>query len=178
MGSTECPKIPGKWRYSRSDRLDFDGTDDRGELVFIMLNPATTLEKMRENPGKMSHTRRKCRNFAKSQGYGFMTEVNLFAYRASDSTKLFAAAKNDDLVGGSKNDRAIYDAVERADMAVVAWGNGPSQTSGQRATRARADAVIKLIRPLGKRIYCLGTTDSGAPKHPVGASYKDLKPWP
>ena len=120
MSITEYPEEFGPLSYSLridGDHLDLGGKEDRGELVFIMFNPANA----RENPRRLSPTRRRCIHFAESWGFGVLTTVNLFAYRANSKQEVFQANFYTEVVG-PENDRVIFDVAEKADMVVVSVG--------------------------------------------------------
>lgn len=119
-------------------------------LAFIMLNPSTA-DAETNDP-----TIRRCIGFAQSWGYGSLEVVNLFAFRTPHPSQLSLVA---DPVGADC-DAAILQAVERADCTVIAWGNG-----GRLQNRNRA--VLGLINPLNRPVYCLGCNQSGQPSHPL-----------
>ena len=99
-----------------------------------------------------SQTRRRCIQFAKNHGYGTLTEVNLFAFRCRDKQGVLKKHKDNDTdVVGPENDRVIYEAVQKADRVVVAWG----AIANTPLFRHRADKVVELLRPWGKQLYCL-----------------------
>ncbi len=162
MAITEYPEIPGCHRYSlQVEGLDLCGNPDRGEVVFLMRNPATAVG----DEGRYHYTRNLCCLRARIWGYGTFTEVNLFALRASNKSQLFQACrKGCDLVG-PENDRVIYEAFSRADLVVVAWG----VTGGNTTFKRRVDDVRALIQPLGRQLKCLGKNGEGSPKQPQGA---------
>ena len=122
VNTTRCPEEFGCYRYKlRVEGIDLSGKENRGEVVFIMFNPATTSEERDLETG--SHTRGRCIKFAKDEGYGTLTEVNLFAYRAPCKTALQKAVTEEKVDAvGPENDRLMRDAVMGADMIVVAWG--------------------------------------------------------
>ena len=122
MNITRYPEDFGPDRYSlRIDHLELAGKDDCGELVFVMFNPATTVEERDLSVG--SQTRRRCIRFAKSHGYGSLTEVNLFAFRCRNMPGVLKKHRDNDTdVVGPENDPVISEAAKRADMVVVAWG--------------------------------------------------------
>ena len=175
MAITEYPEIPGPHRYSlQVDGLVLSGNSDRGEVVFLMRNPATTVG----NEDRRHQTRIYCCSNASKWGYGTCTEVNLFALRASGKQQLLQAHRGGCDLVGPENDRVIYEAVSRADLVVVAWGV-PDPEMLQR----RADEVRALIEPLGKQPKCLEKNSDGSPRLPLGYRprvdrVEDLVPWP
>ena len=67
MNTTRCPEEFGCYRYKlRVEGIDLSGKENRGEVVFIMFNPATTSEE--RDLETRSHTRRRCITFAKDEG--------------------------------------------------------------------------------------------------------------
>ena len=137
-----------------------------------MFNPATTSEERDLETG--SHTRGRCIKFARDEGYGSLTEVNLFAYRSSDKNALQEAVTEAGVDAvGPENDRLMRDAVMDANMVVVAWGN----TNDNRLFRERAQRVADFLGSLDKQIHCLGKNIDGSPKHPARGTNR-LQPWP
>jgi len=118
-------------------------------VVFIMLNPSTA-DAARDDP-----TIRRCVGFARRWGFGSVEVVNLFAYRA---TRPAALRRVGDPVGRS-NDTHILEAVRRARRVVAAWGD-------QGRLFGRDAEVIDRLRDVA-RLWCLGTTRLGCPRHPL-----------
>jgi hypothetical protein len=90
--------------------------------------------------------------FAQAWGYGGLVMANLFAYRATDPEVLKLVA---DPVGPLNDDR-LAQLRAKTEVAVAAWGN-----RGDLRNRART-----VSAHLGK-LYCLGWTSRGAPRHPL-----------
>ena len=173
MNTTRYPEEFGCYRYKlRVEGIYLSGKEDRGEIVFIMFNPATTSEERDLETG--SHTRGRCIKFARDEGYGSLTEVNLFAYRSPDKNALQKAVTEAGVdTVGPENDRLMRDAVMGADMVVVARGN----TNDNRLFRERAQRVADFLMSLDKQVYCLGKNSDGSPKHPARGTNR-LQPWP
>ena len=169
---TRYPEEFGCYRYKlRIEGIDLSGKDDRGEVAFIMFNTATTNEERDLETG--SQTRNRCIKVASDEGYGTLTEVNLFAYRAPDRDALYKAVVEEGIDAvGPENDRVLRDAVTNADLLVVAWGN----TNGNRRFDERAKKVAELLRSLNKQIYCLGKNSDGSSKHPARGPNR-LQSW-
>jgi hypothetical protein len=122
---------------------------ESGRVLFVMLNPSTA-DGEQDDP-----TIRRCMGFASDAGFGGMSVVNLFAFRATDPDELVGA----DNPIGPDNDRVILEEAARADIVVGGWG-------ARRAKEAkRIRAVVELLRP--RRILCLGVTTDGSPRHPL-----------
>ena len=120
-----------------------------GRVLFVMLNPSTADGEL-DDP-----TIRRCMSFAVTAGFGGMSVVNLFAFRATDPKELRGKAMT---AVGPENDRHILEQAAVADMVVAAWGEFGHFTG-------RREQVVKLLSP--RTIRCLGTTKDGAPRHPL-----------
>jgi len=118
-------------------------------LTFIMLNPSTA-DAVADDP-----TIRRCSGFARRNGYSGIVVANLYAYRATDPAHLWSA---EDPVG-PQNDYYLAKLARNQGDIVLAWGG-----------KAKADRVARLaeiVNHHGSRLLCLGTTKSGAPRHPL-----------
>lgn len=124
---------------------------DADSVLFVMLNPSTA-DATRDDP-----TIRRCHRLARAWGFGAVEIANLFAFRATDPRDLARA----EAPVGPDNDAILVDAAGRAAAVVVAWG-----VHG--ALGGRDVAVHRLLRrALRRPLLCLGTTRSGAPRHPL-----------
>lgn len=122
----------------------------RPRVLYVMLNPSIA-DANTDDP-----TIKSCIRLAKGFGHGSIEVVNLFAWRATDPNHLR-------IVGdpiGPRNDYHIEGALLRCDIAVCAWG--ANQFASQRGREVRS--IIRANRPA---VFCLGVTQSGAPKHPL-----------
>ena len=127
-----------------------------------MVNPAPTSEE--GDLGTGSPARNRCIKIAEDEGYGTLTEVNLFAHRAPGRDALYQAVAEEEIDAvGPENDRVIRDAVTDADLVVVAWGN----TNGNRRSYERVKGVAEFLISQDKRIYCPGENRTGSPKSPA-----------
>lgn len=119
--------------------------------VFVMLNPSTA------DASTNDRTISKCIKFAKREGYGGITVINLFSLRSTDPEAL---RSHPDPVG--PDNTAWIGAVLDRDPAVViaAWGAHPF-------AEERAAEVTALVAAHGLRMKCLGVTKAGHPKHPL-----------
>jgi hypothetical protein len=123
---------------------------DKGpELLWILLNPSTA------NATEDDPTIRKCTGFSRRWGYSGIRVVNLFAYRATSPKHLFEA---DDPIGPD-NDKVIQSRC--IGDCIVAWGN-----HGTFLNRS-----AQVLRKLEGRLYCIGLTAKGQPKHPARLGY-------
>jgi len=128
---------------------------------FCMLNPSTGDET------ELDPTLRRCIGFARSWGCGGIEVVNLFAFVSSDPKALLT---HPDPVGDGNNP-AIIDAIKRSGLVVFGWGAFPERSD-------RVLEVAELIDSIGIQPMCLGTTASGAPRHPLYLrKTAELFPW-
>lgn len=137
--------MTGQYRYT----LWRAWSSDSPCIVFIMLNP-NAADAQRDDP-----TIRRSIGFARAWGFGSLEVVNLFAYRTPDPRVLSRIA---DPVG-EDNDHFLIQAAARAHYIIAAWG-----TRGALLNRDRA--VFRLLFEQD-RLYCLGMTKDGYPRHPL-----------
>ena len=134
----------GEYRYLLERIWD----SHRPMLNFIMLNPSTADHKL-DDP-----TIRRCINFAQRDGYGGIYVTNLFAYRTFDPKVLYTQHSP----CGPDNVLYVQNAVTLSETVCAAWG----------ANKTTESILPHLEFILGdKKIYCLGTTKNGAPRHPL-----------
>lgn len=124
--------------------------------MIIGLNPSTADEKD-DDP-----TITRCIQFAKSWGYGGLCMANLFAFRATDPSVMFAAT---DPVG-QKNDEWLTKLSNAAGIVVAAWGNDGAHLG-------RSKEVIQLI----PNLHYLKLNGTGEPAHPLYLK-SNLQPVP
>lgn len=135
----------GTWRYALT--RDWGGGPT---MATVLLNPSTA------DAGRDDATLVRMMRRARAEGFGRLVVVNLFAFRATDPVALRKAA---DPVG-PYNDAALLAAVVGADMVLCGWGN-------HGGLRGRGDAVEAMLRAQGHRLWHLGLTQGGAPRHPL-----------
>lgn len=123
-------------------------------VLFIMLNPSTATE-IQNDP-----TVERCERRARALGHGAFRVTNIFAFRATDPRVMRAAA---DPVGPG-NDAVLLEGVAWADMVLCAWGNHGEHLG-------RGAEVNRLLRQTGVRLFHLGLTGQGQPRHPLYVSY-------
>lgn len=123
-------------------------------IAFIMLNPSTATEEV------MDPTVKRCYNFAHDWGYGSLIVGNLFALRATNPKELY---KSEDPVGG-ENDKYIQMIHKTTAKTILAWGEHGNY-------KDRGAHVYTLIKQLNGGAwhspYCLKTTSTGQPMHPL-----------
>lgn len=144
---SEC----GKYRYllGRNDLLGGECPPFRGAAIFIMLNPSTA-DSRQDDP-----TIRRCIGFAKREGFNELIVANLYALRSPSPADLWTA----DNPVGPDNDEWLETVMQLSGKVICAWGAN--------AKPDRVDAFISMARAAGKKLHCLGTTKSGAPRHPL-----------
>lgn len=154
MGSSAIFSDCREYRYLLTRKWVDDMPLFRGEyaemLMIIGLNPSTADE------AKNDPTVTRCIRFAQDLGFGGLYMLNLFAFRATDPQKMFAAA---DPV--ADNDRYLNAYAARPDVSLVlcAWGN-----HGLHLGRSKlVVGELKQIRDL----HCFGLNKTGEPKHPL-----------
>lgn len=151
----------GEHRYQLSETW---GMGDR--LLWIMLNPSTADGSV-DDP-----TIRKVRGFTQRQAFMGWDVANLFAFRATCPDALRGILRhNPARAMGLRNDLYLGKLAENAHTIAVAWGATPWAEN-------RATIVLATLRALKKPIVCLGVTKSGAPRHPLMVSYRQvLEPY-
>ena len=159
-----------KYRYVLDRRV---GESDK-LVTFIMLNPSTA-DEVENDP-----TIRKCISFAREWGYGRLSVVNLFAYKSPKPRDL-ATIKGKDLDGGSRNDKAISEAVEMTDKLVCAWGSGSSLPAAfkREVLKPRVQKVLAIIKNQRKKPYTISEklTEENQPQHPRSLHFpEDTRP--
>lgn len=138
-------------------------------LTFIMLNPSIADDLIDDN------TIVKCLGFASRLGCGAIEVVNLFPWRATKPTDMWAARKaGHDITGGRKGngmiEDALHNAARRDGLILAAWG----------ANAAKAADRIEWLRglPGADRLHALSITKGGHPGHPLMLPYSCLPvPW-
>jgi hypothetical protein len=123
-------------------------------MAFVMLNPSTA-DGETDDP-----TLRRCIAFAKRERCGSLVVVNRFAYRATDPQDL-AKSINDfgpQYAIGALNDEYVTQAIQDASIVVCAWGASPL---------VKHSPLPALHRAYKSKLFCLGKTKNGSPKHPL-----------
>lgn len=145
-----------RYKLTRDSEL----SDPRqGPVLFIMLNPSTA-DAETDDP-----TIRRCRRFAKDWGCAGLVVGNLYALRSPDPSNLW---RSKDPIG-LDNDYWLSRLVLEHELIVCAWGAN--------AKINRVNAFKKMISN-SSRVMCLGTTNNGAPKHPLYIkATQPLIPW-
>lgn len=117
--------------------------------IFCMLNPSTA-DAYLDDP-----TIRRCISFAKNFGHDSLKVVNLYALRTSKPKDLWTS--KDPI--GPDNDNYLQNLFTEHKKIICAWGNN--------AKIERVKNIYQMLADLNVDMYCLGTTKSGMPKHPL-----------
>jgi hypothetical protein len=137
----------GRYRYL----LWRNWNQEAPTMTFVMLNPSTA-DAENDDP-----TIRRCIGFAKREGCGGIGVLNLFSYRTPDPKVLIDAIGAGIDPWGPEHDDYHHFVFEVADGPIVAaWGATPIP--------GMAAAIRRLQYPT---MVCLGTTKTGAPRHPL-----------
>lgn len=139
----------GQYRYWLSRPTATPLLSGAGPAFFVMLNPSTA-DASEDDP-----TIRRCRGFARDWRCNGLIVANLYAMRSTDPKQLWKAQ---DPVGPDNDDWLRQLAAEHRSV-ICAWGSN--------AKTERAAAACAIMREAGARLFCLGQTKSGAPKHPL-----------
>ena len=133
-------------------------------LAFVMLNPSTADDEI-DDP-----TIRRCIGFARREGATQVNVFNLFALRATNPAELLT---HPDPVGIGNDALLRSIACYRETFrTVVAWG------AHKAVTPERVKVLTDAAREAGTTLWCLGTTRSGAPRHPLYVKGdQPLIPW-
>lgn len=140
----------------RVHRYRLDRAWDLGNarrLVVIGLNPSTA-DELVDDP-----TIRRCIGFAKRENCGGLIMVNLYSLRATNPADLKSATHRG---AGHTNDDFILAACKTPNAIVLAaWGSQGSWIW------TRAGVVDWHLREHSIRLYSLGLTRDGQPRHPL-----------
>lgn len=119
---------------------------EKGMVLFIGLNPSKA-DEVRDDP-----TVKKCALYAKSWGYGGLFMGNCFSLRSSLPEALFQTNP----VDGLANDEALKEMESKSKIVIACWGRLGCYLH-------RSEQVYGMF----PHLYCLGTTKSGEPSHPL-----------
>lgn len=126
---------------------------EKPRMMVIGLNPSTA-DEVKDDP-----TIRRCIGFAKRDGYGGLSMLNMYAYRSTDPLQL---PRQPDPTG-PENDRYISAFAATSRIVVCAWG--AFGAAGFAVDRAKT--VVTLLRSFGITPQCFGVTLLGHPRHPL-----------
>lgn len=150
----------GTYRYE----LTRSWAPEQGRVCWIMLNPSTA-DAEQDDP-----TLRRCIHFTTAWGYGELVVVNLYPFRSPHPTDLWRWTQWEQRQDWPARDAQYYvnlpivvARAKNAGLVAAAWGNGARDL-------AHVDHVLEKIQAglePWPDLHCLGTTSSGAPKHPM-----------
>jgi hypothetical protein len=138
----------GTYRY-RLTRAAESLAPVKSTALFVMLNPSTADAQL-DDP-----TIRRCRGFAKLWDCNGLAVANLYALRSTNPAALWT---HRDPVGPD-NDDSLWNCARECGDVVCAWGSN--------AKPERAARVASIMRDAGARLWCLGMTKDGSPRHPL-----------
>lgn len=138
----------GKYRY----RLWRQWDECAAVMVFCMMNPSTADAENDDN------TIRRCIGFARRERHGGILVVNVFAYRATDSSDLLLV---EDPVGPENQAHLEHARSPLLSTLVAAWGNRIGGKS------LRPYYIRAGLAMAGLKAKCLGVNKDGSPKHPL-----------
>lgn len=118
-------------------------------LLWVMFNPSTADAEV-DDP-----TIKRCIKFSQSWGFNNLVVANLYAYRSSDPCAIWKCAATE--ARGPENKGWVTLLASQADSIIVAWGNPGGEHAPPGWLEWRKQPYL----------YCIGTTKSGAPKHPL-----------
>jgi len=154
-----------RYRY----RLDRWWAPERGTLLWILLNPSIA------GAEESDRTIEQVIHFTWRENFGRFVAVNLFALVSTSPALLTAPAEPEPV--GELADKFIREALVESQRVVVAWGVAPVHPAASPRTRGRDKVVLEILGD--RELYCLGTTKSGAPKHPCRlAKATPMERWP
>jgi hypothetical protein len=142
MKNTAEFSVCRKYRYALWRTWD----DSKSYALFICLNPSTA-DEINNDP-----TVTRCINFAKSWGYGGICMANLFAFRATEPSKMKSQLEPI----GRDNNQWLIKLAREAGVVVAAWGNDGGYLG-------RSKEVSSLV----PNLHFLKLNKSGEPSHPL-----------
>jgi len=140
-----------RYRYALTREWDAAGK----RVLFIMLNPSKATE-VQNDP-----TVERCERRARTLGFGAFRVVNIFAWRETDPTLLKRAVEP----VGADNDAVLADSCGWANQIICGWGAHGDYLG-------RGAATAKVLRSTGHKLFALGLTQAGHPRHPLYIAYR------
>lgn len=121
-------------------------------VLFIGLNPSVATDE-RNDPTVTREI-----YFAKREGFEKYIKVNLLDFRATDPRTLNERGLR---IRSEENLVYINDLVLKSKVVIVAWGNP------DRRLFSYSQDVKSILKASNRKVYCLGTTKAGNPRHPL-----------
>lgn len=134
----------GLYRYKLARKWD----EAKPSATIVMLNPSKA-DMLITDRTIMNVT-----NFLVKNGYGSLSVVNLFAFRATDPKEL----KNRDDRFESLNNAYLTEAFEDAEVIIVAWTRDKF--------KSRKREVEKMLESYTGKIKCFSDGNEKKPRHP------------
>jgi hypothetical protein len=159
------PGVRGSALFSECGRYRYALRRDWGEVgepfvLWIACNPSVA------NPTEDDPTVRKEINWTRAWGFTSLVKCNVCDYRATDPKALASVNPR-----SANNLPFIIEMAGKADRIVCAWGALP------KSLRRYADDVVMALR--GHRLWCMGKTKGGEPRHPLYLpNSSQCAPWP
>jgi hypothetical protein len=163
-GGDDVTEETAAFRYKLGRVFHRAPSGNEGAVLFIMLNPSTATAE------EFDPSVRRCAGFAVDWGYRKLLVGNVFAIRSTDPEILHDEDAPYSNGGGKKNNQALLDMAEKAELVVCAWGNHAQEND-------RGRRVIRLLAANGYVPHALKINKTGEPSHPLYLS-KDLTPQP
>jgi len=152
LGSTAIFSSDKIYRYFLSRKTGIPGNK---KLIWIMLNPSTA------DAFKLDPTVIRCFVRSKRHSANEMIILNLFGFRSPYPKDLYTI---EDPIGPD-NDEIIASSLQGNNVTLVcAWGS-------HKLVHERSLELWSRLVDISK--YCLGTTKTGQPKHPLHVAYED-----
>lgn len=150
-------------------------------IAWIGLNPSTA-DGQRDDPTMLREI-----GFSYRWGFGSLTKVNLYPFISANPDAMHrwrASWQTAEELDHSAREAFIRgahvaaDEIAKCDMVMAAWGNGADDDD-------LAQWLDFIEGSLGRAVefHCLGTTSSGAPKHPLARGHHHIpadtnpQPW-
>lgn len=129
------------------------------QVAFIGLNPSTADETVNDP------TIAGCIRRSKTNGYGGMWMLNLFAFRATDPKVMKAHPSP----VGPDNDAKLLEVAHKVKTVVGCWGAHGDHTGLSKLPHSRSQQVIDLMNENGVMLwrYDAPLTKNAQPRHPL-----------
>ncbi|MFK7763501.1 MAG: DUF1643 domain-containing protein [Roseobacter sp.] len=127
------------------------------EINFIMLNPSVA-DEQRNDP-----TVERCERRARILEFAAFSVTNIFAWRDTDPAAMRRAPQPQ----GPENDDVLLQHAGKAGKVIAAWG-----VHG--AHRQRGLEVAQMLRAQNIKLFHLGVSKNGHPRHPLYVPYRQL----
>jgi hypothetical protein len=134
---------------------------DDGHVMFVGLNPSIA------NENQDDPTVRRCIGFAKRWGYGGIYMMNLFGFCSTDPKGM----QNQDEPVGEENNQMLFMYAQRAEKVIAAWGDFGCAVKRGHEVEGLITVGTASIIARHKKLYCLGRTKIGSPRHPLYVPY-------